>query len=80
MDTYDFRDAPEYEALSYNWGKHDGSSNIKLNNLQFQVTPNLLATLQQPCLNQAKNSKSKKRYGLMQYALISQMAQRSLSK
>jgi hypothetical protein len=59
MDIYDFRDAPEYEALSYAWGTQDGSSNIVLNDQWFPVTPNLLAALQQLRLNQGKNGKSK---------------------
>jgi hypothetical protein len=61
MDIYNFRNAPEYEALSYTWGTQDGSSNIKLNDQWFPVTPNLLAALQQLRLNQGKNGKSKRK-------------------
>jgi hypothetical protein len=47
MNTYDCRNAPEYEALSYTWGaQKDGSANIKLNNQIFPVTKNLLVALQ----------------------------------
>jgi len=61
MDTYDCRNAPEYAALSYTWGMQDGSVNIKLNDQWFPVTPNLLDALQQLCLDQGKNGKSKRK-------------------
>ncbi|KAH0553321.1 hypothetical protein GP486_006575 [Trichoglossum hirsutum] len=61
METYDFRDAPEYEALSYTWGTQDESESIKLNGQLFSVTPNLLEALRQLCLNQRENGKSKRK-------------------
>jgi len=59
MDIYNVGNAPQYKALSYNWGSHDGSSKIKVNGTLILVTPNLLAALQQLYLNQSRNGKSK---------------------
>jgi len=37
MDTYDCRNAPEYEALSSTWGTQDGSANMTLIDQWFPV-------------------------------------------
>jgi hypothetical protein len=61
MDTYDYRNAPEYEALSYTWGTRDGSANIKLNNQWFPVTSNLLAALQRLITSQSRQARQIKK-------------------
>lgn len=40
-------DAPKYEALSYAWGRPDGSVNIDINGRGFVITPNLHEALEQ---------------------------------
>ena len=60
MSTYDFENAPDYEALSYTWGTRDESANIKVNAQWFPVSPNLLAALKQLRLNHGKNGEPKR--------------------
>ena len=47
LNVFFLDEAPEYEALSYTWGKEGQRIDIQLNNQSFSVSPNLYAALRQ---------------------------------
>jgi uncharacterized pyridoxal phosphate-containing UPF0001 family protein len=47
LTTFDFDQAPPYEALSYVWGAPDPSVMVKCNGFPKEVGPNLAAALRQ---------------------------------
>ncbi|ORY11140.1 heterokaryon incompatibility protein-domain-containing protein [Clohesyomyces aquaticus] len=59
-NTYDLRDVPDYDALSYAWGPRDLSAHITLNGESFAVSQTLFAALHQICLGQGKSGGSRK--------------------
>lgn len=45
LETYTFAHAPRYEALSYCWGKEENLQAIRLQGVDWKVTPNLYGAL-----------------------------------
>lgn len=60
IDTYDLRDLPDYDALSYAWGPPDTSKSINLNGEPFPVSENLFTALKRICLDQRKTGHPRK--------------------
>lgn len=58
--TYDLKNEPDYDALSYAWGPKDLSAHLTLNGELFPISQNLFAALRQICIDQRKAGHSRK--------------------